>query len=159
MKPRHVLFVLALACSTTETVEAPREPAALDGQECAACGMIVREEPSPRAQLVHRDGERAFFCSLADLVAYREVPSRHGEVVHTWVESLPAELDPAAHDAAAQPWIEAERAHFVLGIERRVMGTPGLSYAREEDARAVAERVGGRAMRWNEAMRALARRP
>jgi copper chaperone NosL len=150
---------LAAACGADEARVIPTTPEPLDGQECAACGMIVRDEPSPRAQIVHADGTRAFFCSLADLVAYQEVPSRHGALVHTWVETLPADLDPALHDVGLRPWSPAADAHYVLGLERRVMGTPALAYEREADASAVATRVSGRAMRWNEAMRALARHP
>lgn len=134
-----------------------RTPHAIDDHECASCGMIVREQPSPRGQAVHRDGERVFFCSLADLVAYQAAPSPHGRLVATWVEALPVELDPAAHDARPQPWIEASEATFVLGVERTVMGTPALTYASEADARAVAERVGGRALPWTDAQVALER--
>lgn len=151
-------FWLLAACASHEE-EAPidRTPHAFDDHECASCGMIVREQPSPRAQAVHRDGERVFFCSLADLIAYQEAPSRHGQLVVTWVEALPVDLDPAADDVAPRPWIEADEAAVVLGVRReRVMGTPALTYASEADARAVAARVGGRTSDWRAAQRALA---
>lgn len=131
-------------------------PAPIGEHECASCGMIVREQPSPRAQLIHRDGTRAWFCSIADVVAYEAAPSRHGRIERTWVEVLPPELDPAVNDAAERPWIEADRVHFVLGVPRDlIMGTPALAYGSEGDARGAMERVGGRAARWDEVRREL----
>ena len=59
------LFVLCAACSRGGASSAVERAAKdFDGDECAACGMIVREQPSPRAQAVHRDGERVYFCSI-----------------------------------------------------------------------------------------------
>lgn len=146
-----------IACNEREVEPVDVRAIAIEGHhECASCGMIIREQPSPRGQLVHRDGTRAFFCSLADLAAYHDMPSPHGRVLGAWVEALPVELDPAAHDVTEQAWIDVNAAHFVVGVApRRVMGTPALTYESADDASRVAARSGGRALRWQEAMRAL----
>ena len=140
--------IIGSACSDrAASGEIDRTAHAIDGDECAACGMIVREQPAPRAQLVHRDGERAFFCSIGDMVAYRAGPSPHGEVVATYVEVLPADADPATNDTARRPWMEAERAGFVLGVPRRqIMGEPVLVYSTRDEAESAATRYGGRAV-------------
>ena len=68
--PRLLLLLLLFACEAAEQREAglAREPEALADQEDAVCGMLVRDQSAPRAQVVHRDGARFFFCSLGDLM-------------------------------------------------------------------------------------------
>jgi nitrous oxide reductase accessory protein NosL len=148
-----IALVLCVSCGDDEsTPERSEVPAAdFDGDECAACGMIVREQPSPRGQLVHADGTRLYFCSVADMVTYVESPSPHGSVVAAFVEQNdPDRADPLAYDMGRRPWIPTPRAHFVVGIERpRVMGRPVLSYATTEDASRVAERLGAETTTWN----------
>jgi nitrous oxide reductase accessory protein NosL len=134
----------------------PAQPEPIAEHDCAACGMIVREQPSPRGQVVHHDGEHAWFCSIGDLVAYLGAPSPHGRVVEVWVETQPADVDPGANDVSERPWAQAAGAFFVLGIEReRVMGAGVLAFASESDARAAAARLGGRMVRWDELVPAL----
>jgi nitrous oxide reductase accessory protein NosL len=135
-------------------------PEPIADHECGACGMIVREEPSPRGQLVHRDGTHVWFCSIADVVAYMGAPSPHGRVEHVWVETLPAEVDPTQNDAAPRPWAEAVQAHYVTGVLReRVMGQAVLVFASEADARAAASRLGGRVTPWTDVVTALGGTP
>lgn len=157
--PLIATSMLGSACSG-ESASAPIDRSAheLDGDECAACGMIVREQPAPRAQLVHRDGERAFFCSIGDMIAYRVSPSPHGAVVATYVEALPADADPAHNDTARRPWVEAERAGFVMGVPRdQIMGEPVLVYATRDEAASAASRHGGRSVAWAELQSELLR--
>lgn len=151
-----VLVLAGCAGAAESSAGALAAPRSIADHECASCGMIVREQPAPRAQVVHRDGTHEWFCSIADLVAYRGSPSPHGRIEHTWVEILPPEVDPAVHDMSEARWVEVERAGFVLGVERNmVMGTPVLSFATEADARAAAERLRGRAASWDETEREL----
>lgn len=51
----------------TEELEATAFP---DGEECAVCNMITEDHPDWNAQLVHENGERAYFCSSGCLLAY-----------------------------------------------------------------------------------------
>lgn len=156
MRKFALLFALSctIACAAAcggedEAVTVDPSAHAFDDDECAACGMIVREQPSPRGQVVHRDGERAFFCSIADMHSYLEAPSPHGAVVATHVEVLAVDDDPAARSTAPERWVNAEEAAYVLGVPRRmIMGEPVLVYASHEDAERAAERLGGRTMNW-----------
>lgn len=135
-------------------------PEPIADHDCGACGMIVREQPSPRAQIVHRDGTHVWFCSIADVVAYLGAPSPHGRIEQIWVETLPVDADPAANDVAERPWRRAQDAAFVLGVERgSVMGTPVLAYATSADSAAAASRLGGRAVGWDEVVRTLGGSP
>lgn len=154
------LVVAACGAGADVAPSASARPEPISDHECGSCGMIVREQPSPRAQLVHRDGTHAWFCSIADLVAYQGSPSPHGRVERAWVEALPADFDPQANEVAQEDWVEAERATFVLGVERdMVMGTPALSFASADEARAAAERLGARAESWDDARRELGGAP
>lgn len=118
---------------------------------CATCGMIVVQQPAPRAQLLHRDGTRAFFCSMSDVVVYASNPSAHGKPTAIFVETLDPSAAPENTDPAARPWAPVESASFVAGIERAgVMGKPALAYAARDEAEQVAKRYGGTVMSWAE---------
>lgn len=128
--------------------------------ECGACGMIVREQPAPRAQVVHRDGTHVWFCSVGDVVAYLGAPSPHGRIEHVWVEVVAADVDLASTDVSERPWAEVASAHYVLGVTRPdVMGTPVLAFASAADASAAATRLGARTASWNEVVTALGGTP
>lgn len=134
---------------TRDGVAAAEAVAIEQHHECAACGMIVAEQSAPRAQLVHRDGTRQFFCSLGDLRAYLGAPSAHGAVVAVHVELLDPAADPRAFSVEARPWSPAADASFVVGIDKpRVMGAPVMAYATPDAARAVAARYGGQTRTW-----------
>ncbi len=108
-------------------VAAPEAP---DTAECAVCGMTVRDQPSPRGQLMHRDGAHKHFCSLGDLRAYLQTPSSLGEPVGVWVEDLGPGYDMLAFDTTFRPWTPASGATYVVGVARpRIMGLPVLSFA------------------------------
>lgn len=144
------LLLSFVACSRGSSSDAV-DRAARDfvGDECAACGMIVREQPSPRAQAVHRDGERVFFCSIGEGLSYLTTPSPHGAIVATHVEVMAPNADPAGDDTAHRPWVAAERAVYVVGVARpRVMGEPVLAYGTREDAMHAATRFHGRVTSW-----------
>ncbi len=139
---------------------AAARPEPIAEHDCASCGMIVREQPSPRGQVVHRDGTHEWFCSIADVVAYVGAPSPHGRIEHVWVETQAVDVDPAANATADLPWMPAADAFFVLGVEReRVMGPGVLVFASEADARSAAERLHGRMARWDEVVTALGGTP
>jgi nitrous oxide reductase accessory protein NosL len=141
-----VVLLLASGCGPAAD-DAPRAddvPIAIADQEDAVCGMLVREQSAPRAQVVHRDGERAFFCSIGDLLVYLDAPSPHGPVRAIFVEVMEPGEDPARHHTGSHPWHEARSATYVVGVERpAIMGEPVLAYASAAEARSVAEAHAG----------------
>jgi len=143
-----VALAFASACSETHDPErrAAASPAEIDDQEDPVCGMLTREQPAPRAQVVHRDGERAFPCSIGDLLVALASPSAHGRAADVFVEVLTVDEDPSLASRDAHAWRRAEEATFVVGVARPgvlVMGPPVLVYASREEARAVADRYAG----------------
>jgi len=132
------MCVLPAACGKEKTEKTGSEPAEAEPfgpAECASCGMTLRFQPAPRGQLLHRDGTRAYFCSLGDLVQYAAAPSPHGKPKAIWVELMDDKADPTEMKTDARPWALADDASFVLGVPRRgVMGPPVLSYADKASA-------------------------
>ena len=163
--PRWLFFLLTvcvaratLGCGGEEAGSRAEtaQPEPIADHECGACGMIVREQPSPRGQVVHHDGTHVWLCSLADLVAYSAAPSPHGRVEHQWVETLEADVDLDVNDVAPRPWVQVADARFVLGVEREsVMGTAALVFASAADAGSAAARLHGRVVGWDDVVQAL----
>lgn len=121
-------------------------PVEIADQEDAVCGMLVGEQSAPRAQLIHRDGERAFFCSIGDLLVQLSSPSPHGATRAVFVEVMQPDEDPLQSHTAAHAWRRADEATYVVGVDRpNIMGAPVLVYASVDEARLVASRhVGSR---------------
>lgn len=139
---------------------APVEAQAIGPAECAACGMVVREQPAPRGQVVHRDGTRAHFCSIDDMLQYVHAPSPHGQVTDVFVETLEPGHDPADTSSEERPWAKSDAAgvSYVRGVERPgIMGPPVLVYASRAAAEAAAKAHGGEVTSWPE-LRATGRR-
>ena len=139
-------LAVLIACGVPDRQQAELapEPEALADQEGAVCGMLVRDQSAPRAQVVHRDGTRFFLCSLGDLMVYLSNPSPHGRAIEVFVEVMKAEEDPALSHTEPHPWVAADGAFHVVGVERtRIMGRPVLSYEDRTTAEAVASRHPG----------------
>jgi nitrous oxide reductase accessory protein NosL len=149
-----LLFLLGCGAGTPDAVKlAPVDPGVA---ECAVCGMTVMEQPSPRAQVVHRKGEHRFLCSVSDLRAYLQAPSPLGKPLATYVEVLGAGFDPTSKSVASERWFPAEKAIYVFGAERpEVMGLPALTFSELHAAESVAGRMGTAPLGWE----ALARTP
>ena len=125
------------------------QPADPELSSCTLCGMVVREQPIPRAQIVHRDGTRIHLCAASELGTYLAAPSPHGKPAAVYVEVFGPEDGPATETTDARPWLVAEKAHFVIGgPERAVMGQSVLAYRSAEEARRAAAACGGTALDW-----------
>jgi copper chaperone NosL len=145
------LAMTSLHCQKQQgTSTQPLTAIKLEGHACEACGMIVREQPIPRGQAIHRDGKRVFFCSLSDMLSYLQTPSPHGKAQAIYVEALEPSADPLPFATTLRPWIPAQEASFVLGVKKdRVMGTPLLSYASPADAQRWAKQHNAQALSWD----------
>jgi len=127
------LVLLVTACPSNEGTDDradAAEPQSVRGTEGAVCGMIVSEQPAPRAQVVHRDGTRLFLCGIGDLLAHLEAPSPHGRPVAIWVEAMEPDEDPREIHLGEHEWIRAEDAVYRIGDERPpiIMGEPVMTY-------------------------------
>ena len=143
-----LVALVLLGCSPSEEgdVESLHRAVALDDQEDEVCGMLIREQSAPRSQVVHRDGSRFFFCSVADMLVHLSAPSPHGRTEAAFVEVMEPDEDPMQSHTGVHLWLPVEDAVYVIGIERRgIMGEPVLVYAdRLEALRAMRGHSGAR---------------
>ncbi len=147
---RHGLVVFGIGCfQTLPESTADPSPIAMDEAACSVCGMLVAEQPSPRGQVVYKNGRHHHLCSLSELRAEVQNASPFGEPIAVYVEALPNDFDPTRMETHELPWIAANEAHYVGGVSRpRVMGIPLLSYAEEDVAQDVAARLGAKPISW-----------
>jgi nitrous oxide reductase accessory protein NosL len=141
-----VLASLLVGCGEGESgqLDAAHEAVALESQEDAVCGMLVREQSAPRGQVVHRDGSRFFFCSLGDMLIHLDAPSPNGRAEAVFVEVMDPSEDPMQSHTGPHPWAKAEEAIYVVGVERvGMMGEPVLTYADLAQAGHVTQRHPG----------------
>jgi thiamine biosynthesis lipoprotein len=166
-KRRGLAPLLLLACLTLSASCSPEdadragelEPVEIEDQAGAVCGMLVRDQSAPRAQVIHRDGERAFLCSIGDLLIYLEAPSPHGAPSQVLVEAMDPSEDPSESHTGPHPWVPAELGVYVVGIERRgIMGAPVLVYRSQESAQRVALGTSARILDFEELKRWWSRR-
>lgn len=159
MRARMVMVMLLLALGLTACDKKPSDAgnsagtaaAPIGAAECSACGMVVREQPAPRGQVVHADGKRVHLCSIGDLVQYLAEPSPHGKPTAIYVETLDPAQDPKQNATEERPWAPAESAGYVVGVERRgIMGKPVLAYPSRELAVTAAARHKGQPKQWSE---------
>ena len=161
-----MITLAMLGCTKDSAVgpsnrEVQAEP--MGPHECGACGMVVREQPAPRGQVVHRDGTRQYFCSIGDLIQYISSPSPHGAAEHIFVETLAREAHPEVHDTRPHPWRDAQEAQYVLGVQRSgIMGPPVMVFATRDQAARTSAKFHGQQHSWSDlrgAVLSVAQRP
>lgn len=154
---RGSCFVLAvlllqwmIGCGKTEQSERSLPPLAImQGDECHVCGMIITGFPGPKGEAYQRgDGTPLKFCSTRDLFSFLLQPENEVNVTQVYVHDMGITgWEHPADDA----FIDAISAWYVADHPRvGAMGPTLASFAREEDARAFAERHGGRLLRFED---------
>jgi copper chaperone NosL len=124
--------ILLVACGAREVERA--DPIAIAADEaCALDGMLLAYHEGPKAQLLRKNGERAFFCDCKEVFAELLDPVRRRQVVGIWFQAL----DDASWQAHADGWVRAEELFFVAGSDKMgAMGptlAPFVSSAKAED--------------------------
>jgi nitrous oxide reductase accessory protein NosL len=148
-----LVLLLLTGCGKRASDDAARPITAesLHGHDCAVCGMVVDEQPAPRGQVRHRDGSRAYACSIGDLRAYVQAPNPKGAPTHVWVEDLGPGWKPSDTNRDERPWIPASEATFVVGFPREgVMGLPAASFKTAADASRLGLAAGRDPVGWRE---------
>ncbi len=143
MRPALAALLLFLSCSG-ETPEPEALPLRRD-VVCSVDGMILMDYAGPKAQMVHLNGNRSYFCDTREAfeAILRAVAGRR--VRSVWFQTL----DSAPWEAHADGW-EPGRGHdgeglcFVAGSARRgAMGPTLAPFSRRGNADAFAAAHGG----------------
>ncbi|WP_276809182.1 nitrous oxide reductase accessory protein NosL [Castellaniella defragrans] len=109
------------------------------------CGMNLYEHIGPKGQILLRDRDvPVWFSTIRELFAYTILPEEPKAILALYVQDM-GRAGPDGNPPA-DAWIDARTAHYL--IESNAVGGMGapdaLPFARLEDARAYAERYGGR---------------
>jgi len=119
-----------------------KDPA--DSDHCLTCGMYPARFPAHRAQILTKDGATLHFCSTKCLINYLANPAEYAK-------NTPA---------AAAIWVTiypdgdydyAKGLYYVVGSKvMGPMGSEALPFRKKANAQALAEKEGGRVMRFGE---------
>jgi copper chaperone NosL len=157
MPPRLPAVVLALlgallaaGCDEgDQAAAAPPPPVALTREAVGHfCNMALAEHPGPKGQILLRGTDRpVWFSSARDTVAFTLLDEESKAIRAVYVSDMAKA--PSWDDPGAANWVEARRAWFVLGSDRR--GGMGAEEAVPFSDRAAADRFatahGGRLVR------------
>jgi copper chaperone NosL len=127
---------LVAACGAADDPSQP--PSIRYGLEsCAACGMLI-SDPAYAAAYRTTGGEVRLFDDVGEMARYHR---QQREAVRSFF----------VHDFERRTWLRAEEGVYVISHGLRTpMGTGMVAFAAEAEARALADRVGGRVLRWSE---------
>lgn len=138
--------LLLAACG--QTTETPLRPAEVTRDTtCSLDGMVLADYPGPKAQIHYGEGQPEFFCDTIEMFSIYLRPEQQRRVRAMFVQDMAKTdwNDPRGH------WIDAKTAFYVMGSSRRgSMGPTLASFSSEQDARAFAQKYGGRVLRFDE---------
>ncbi|MBI5166039.1 MAG: nitrous oxide reductase accessory protein NosL [Magnetospirillum sp.] len=145
MRFRVVLIALCLAACGEETENAAVPPPVPIPAEAIGhfCAMTVAEHRGPKGEIfLASRAEPVWFTSARDALAFTMLPEEPKDIRAIYVSDM-AKSSSWDHPDA---WVEARKAFFVLGSDRRGgMGTPeAVPFSTRAAAAAVAAAHGGR---------------
>jgi copper chaperone NosL len=145
------LFGLVLAgCDDADKAAAELPPPVALTKEAIGhfCGMTLVEHPGPKGQILLRgDARPVWFSSARDAIAFTRLDEESKAIRAIYVSDMGRAA--SWEEPGGTNWVEARRAWFVLGSDRR--GGMGAEEAVPFSARDAAERFaaehGGRVLR------------
>ena len=146
---RALFFALALAACQDEIAQ-NADPVALTPETLGHfCQMNLLEHEGPKGQ-VHLEGlpgAPLFFSQVSDTVVYLRLPEQSHKVLAIYVSDMGA-AGATWEAPGAENWIDATKAHFVVGAGvTGGMGAPEIApFAELAAAEAFASDHGGRVM-------------
>ncbi|MES2148440.1 MAG: nitrous oxide reductase accessory protein NosL [Pseudomonadota bacterium] len=126
------------ACSQVAPSVIALEPGA--DAACALDGMVLKDFPGPKAQILYAEGRPDYYCDLMELFAVLQAPEQKRKVAAIFVQDM-AKADwehPSGH------WIAARGALFVVGSKKAgSMGPTFGAFSTREAAAAFVQLEGG----------------
>jgi copper chaperone NosL len=140
-----ILALLLAACSRTIEPIVALEPGG--DTACALDGMLLKDFPGPKAQIVYAEGKPDFFCDLMDLFSTVLVPEQKRRVAAMFVQ----DMGKTGWEHPQGNWIDAKTAIYVAGSKKLgSMGTTFGSFANMQDAQAFMKTEGGKIVRFDQ---------
>jgi copper chaperone NosL len=138
-----VLLAALTGCERKQELAAAFPQSVTADTACAVDGMLLLNHPGPKAQIVHSDGTRTFYCDVREALEARHDPEQGHTVAQVFVQPMDG------RDWAARPdgWAELERLHLVLGSRRMGhMGPTVVPFRQRAAADAFSAAEGGRVL-------------
>jgi copper chaperone NosL len=141
----YFLVLLLAACSRTTQPIVALEP---NGDTaCAVDGMLLKDFPGPKAQIVYAEGKPDFFCDLMDLFSTVLIPEQRRQVAAVFVQ----DMGKTNWEHPQGNWIDAKTAIYVAGSKKPgSMGATFGSFGSMQDAQAFVKAEGGRIVRFDQ---------
>jgi copper chaperone NosL len=137
----------AAACGETERPKTAQPVEITRDTVCSLDGMVLADYPGPKAQMHYAQGQPDFFCDTMEMFSLYLRPEQQKKVTAIYVQ----DMGRTDWDHPQGNWIDARAAVYVHGSKRRgSMGPTLASFSREEDARAFADKHGGKVLRFAE---------
>ena len=138
-------LLLMSACSHAIPQAVAQEPS--NDTACALDGMMLKDFPGPKAQILYVEGKPDFFCDLMELFSTTLMPEQKRQIAAMFVQDMgKTDWDhPSAH------WIAAKTAVYVVGSKKLgSMGPTFGSFANAQDAEIFAKKEGGKIFRFDQ---------
>lgn len=146
-----LLAVLLIGCAQQASV-GPVDPAS--GEQCQLDGMVLRDYPGPKGQILYADGSIEYFCDTIELLSLYLAPEQVRKVAGVYTQDM-AKTD---WDAPAGHWIDASKAFYVQGSSRTgSMGPTFASFSTRADAEKFAGEFGGKVLAFSDITPAMVR--
>lgn len=142
-----LLAIGAAGCGEKESGRTVQAVEVTRSTVCSLDGMVLADYPGPKAQMHYVQGQPEFFCDTVEMFSLYLRPEQQKRVTAVFVQ----DMGKTDWDNPQGSWIDARTAVYVHGSKRRgSMGPTIASFSREEDARAFAEKHGGKLLRFAE---------
>ncbi len=139
------------ACGRSDEAK-PLPPVEIDARStCDLDGMLLADYPGPKAQIHYAGQDKpTFFCDTVELFNTLLAPEQVKAVKAVYVQ----DMGRADWEQPRGFWIEAKSGIYVLGSKRHgSMGPTIAAFAQEADAKAFADKWGGKLLRYAEIQR------
>lgn len=137
--------LLLVACSQPVQTTVAQEPDA--DTACALDGMILKDYPGPKAQILYAEGKPDFFCDLMELFRVLLMPEQKRQISALYVQDMGKTdwAQPVGH------WIDAKKAFYVVGSKKAgSMGPTFGTFGNEQDAHTFMQQEGGRILSFDQ---------
>lgn len=139
--------IAAAGCGEAERAKTAQPVEIARSTVCSLDGMVLADYPGPKAQMHYAQGQPDFFCDTMEMFSLYLRPEQQKRVTAVYVQ----DMGKTDWDNPQGNWMDARAAVYVHGSKRRgSMGPTLASFSREEDARAFADKHGGKVLRFAE---------
>jgi len=141
-------LLLFSGCSEKSNTQASYSPKDLTGDEvCMLDGMILRDHPGPKGQIIFKNGEPHFFCDTKGLISTLYDPNYKVKIKQAFVQ----DFGNREWGSYKDNWIDVKQAFFVMDSSRfGAMGPTLATFASRTDADNFAKEFGGSVLAFSE---------